>query len=283
MATRVRIVTDSNAQFVNPGARYLRGLQIVPQKIKVQNQLYVETAEFRGEDFTASIIGSREPAELIAPTVAELEAFYLSVASPRIPILAIHMSGAHSETVKNARAAARRVTGRANVTVLDSQSLSVGLGILIGKALIKAESGLQLDALIRYINGEIQRLYAIFLTRDMRYLEKSGVIGAAEATMHDMLHLSPLLSLEEGELRPIEKGKTAEIGLEKLISFVSEFSDTSQLSVMRGQPQISGASRLLNSRTTGMFRPGDWPAYVNNASLSCIVGPNSVGVFIYDK
>ncbi len=283
MATRVRIVTDSNAQFVNAGARYLRGLPIISYKVQIEDKVYVEDADFSGDAFTSAIIGSGQPAKLIAPTVDELVEFYTNASSFRAPILAIHSSAAHSDTIANAREAARRVGGRANVTVIDSQNLSIGLGLLVGKALIRAESGALIDELVRYINGEIQRLYAIFLTRDMRYLEESGVFGPVQATMSDILGVYPLLSLEEGELRPIEKGKTADLGLDKVIEFVSEFSDTSQLSVMRGQPQVGGIPRQLIARIKDMFRPGDWPNYVNNASLSCMIGPNSVGVFIYDK
>jgi len=87
---------------------------------------------------------------------------------------------------------------------------------------------------VRTVRGLVPQIYIVFFSENLEYLERGGRIGHAQALLGTMLGIRPFLTLEEGEIRPMEKVRTREEALEKLVEFVSEFDTVEQLYIIRG-------------------------------------------------
>jgi fatty acid-binding protein DegV len=99
-----------------------------------------------------------------------------------------------------------------------------------------------------------------------------------------MLGIKPFLAIEEGEIIPIEKVRTRDKAIDKLTEFASEFS-----SIARGVILQSGTQDAPTEDTQLLIEqlelacPGlNFPVMRYGPALACQLGPDSVGIFVYE-
>ena len=82
------------------------------------------------------------------------------------------MSSHLSPMWAQARKAAEMLKGRYTIRVLDSQTTSYGLGLLVQMAAQAADAGANVNDIARIVNGAVPHLYCHFLHRE------SGLLAA---------------------------------------------------------------------------------------------------------
>jgi DegV family protein with EDD domain len=92
--------------------------------------------------------------------------------------------------------------------VIDSLTTSIGLGWLIEAAAEAAANGAALDEIVRIVRGMITHMYAVFFVDQLDYLERNGRLSKSQAVLGTMLGIKPFLTIEEGEIIPMEKVRT---------------------------------------------------------------------------
>ncbi|MER3457624.1 MAG: DegV family protein, partial [Chloroflexota bacterium] len=95
------------------------------------------------------------------------------------------------------------------------------LGILVEAAMHAVEEGRALDEIVRLVRGMISSIYMVFVVEDLAYLERSGRMGPAQAILGTMLGIKPFLTIEEGDLIPMEKVRSRDKAVEKLLEFIT--------------------------------------------------------------
>ncbi|MFQ5408756.1 MAG: DegV family protein, partial [Anaerolineales bacterium] len=179
-----------------------------------------------------------------------------------------------------ARAAARDVMGTVETTAIDARTTSVGLGYLVEKLALAADSGADLAELVRISHGIIPKIYGVFFIESMDYLEHSGRVGPAQAALGEMLGIKPVLTLEDGEIMPMEKVRTRGQGIEKLIEFAGEFTSLDRLTVLHSYPNGGAETRLLLDRLAAEFPSVNCPTVLFKPSLAAQIGPHGLGVVV---
>ncbi|RME31923.1 MAG: DegV family EDD domain-containing protein, partial [Thermoflexia bacterium] len=149
---QVRIVTDGDA-YLDP--RWARSLDItvVPLRIQVGDEVYQDKDGSRNEAVLARMAQEQVRPMVVGPTVEDLQRVYARLIRTTDTILSIHTSGRLSPVVQNARIAATAFLGRCDITVLDSQTTSLGLGILVREAARMAQAGHSLPQILRHLRG----------------------------------------------------------------------------------------------------------------------------------
>ena len=132
------------------------------------------------------------------------------------------------------------------------------------------------------MRGMIPRLYAVFFIETMEFLAKAERIGKAQAVLGAMLGIKPFLTLEDGDLVPMEKVRTRQQAIEKLVEFVVEFSNIEHLAILQGSAAPSDDTRLLLERLALEFPGRTWPVLAYRPSLATFVGPNAMGVVVFE-
>ncbi len=111
-------------------------------------------------------------------------------------LIGLFLSGGISGTSNQMRLFCQTYDGL-TCHVVDSQSASVGLGI-IAVALAKyREEGKSFEELVRIANELCHQNYAYFSIDDLNYLQKGGRIGKASAFLGTTLKIKPVLSFEK--------------------------------------------------------------------------------------
>jgi DegV family protein with EDD domain len=145
-----------------------------------------------------------------------------------------------------------------------------------------AESGATLDEVVRVVRGMITHMYAVFFVDSLEYLEHNGRLSKSQAVLGTMLGIKPFLTIEEGEIIPMEKVRTREKAIDKLVEFVSEFSTIDRVAIMQSGQQPGEDTRLLLERLEQTFPGQYFPVMTYGPGLACQIGPDSLGIFIFE-
>jgi len=281
LSKKVAIVTDSTAYF-EPGEAERLGIHVVPLTIRLGSDQFLEGFEldtdelFRRLNYSGGFPASYPPDPLV------FEELYRELHKETDQIISIHTSGHLSKTVQRAQMGAESLLGRCSITVVDSMTTSIGLGILVKAAAKAAKDGASLDDIVRLVRGMIPHIYLIFYVESMEYLERGGRIGKAQAVLGTMLNIKPILFMEDGDIIPLEKVRTTEKALEKLFEFVAEFDNLEQTAIIQRNKQPHKEAKALQDRLEQSFPNLHFPVIQYGPDLATRVGSNALGIVVYE-
>lgn len=280
--SRVHIITDSTAHFTDATFPQRMGVTVIPQTIQFGRQSYREGVDLSTEEFYRRLPHYATLPTMTPPTVDTFRELYADKIKQNKRILSIHISGKMSKTVAMARQAADEFLGGNKIVVIDSLTTSIGLGLLVEAAADAAEKNLPLDEIVRIVRGMITHMYAVFFVENLDYLDRNNRLSKSQAVLGTMLGIKPFLTIEDGEIIPMEKVRTREKAIDKLVEFVSEFSDVERVAIMQSGQQPTEDTRLLLERLEQTFPGQYFPVMTYGAGLACQIGPDSLGIFILE-
>ncbi len=280
--TKVHIITDSTAHFTDPTLPERLGVTIVPQTIQFGRQTFQEGVDISTEEFYRRLPHYATLPTMHPPSVDVFRDLYSEKLKQNKQIISIHTSSKMGRTVAMARQAADEFLGGNKIAVIDSLTTSLGLGLLVEAAAGAAENGATLDEVVRVVRGMITHMYAVFFVDSLDYLERNGRLSKSQAVLGTMLGIKPFLTIEEGEIIPMEKVRTREKAIDKLVEFVSEFSNIDRVAIMQSGQQPGEDTRLLLERLEQTFPGQYFPVMTYGPGLACQIGPDSLGIFIFE-
>jgi DegV family protein with EDD domain len=279
---KVHIVTDSTAHFEDPMTPQKLGVTVVPLTIQFGRQYFKEGIDLTEDEFFQRMATSPQPPTLHAPAADDFRAVYGNLIKSTDKILSLHISSKLSQTCGRAKTAAEDYLGRCQIVALDSWTTSVGLGILVQAAAQAANEGKSLGDIVRIVRGMISHIYAVFFVDTLDYLEHSGLIGKSQSILGTMLGIKPFLSIEEGEIIPIEKVRTRDKAIDKLTEFASEFSNIERGVILQSTTAPTEDTRLLLEQLELACPGPKFPVMRYGPTLACQLGPDSLGIFVYE-
>ncbi len=277
----VRIVTDSTAQLDSELAQEL-GVTVVPLEIRFGNQKFREGVDLTPEEFFGRVAHSSVMPTAIAPTVEQFRQVYAALSRSTDQILSLNVSSKLNRSWHHARSAAEFFLGRCEIEVVDSWTISLGLSILVQAAARAAVEGAPLDEVVRLVRGMIPHVYAVFFSDTLEYLERDHHLTESQAMLGKMLSIKPFLALEEGQIVPMEKVRTREKAIDKLLEFVAEFSRIEQIVVVQSPSRAGKDARLLLDRLQSNFPGYEFDTITYGPTLGTHIGPVGLGLIVYE-
>ena len=205
---RVAVVTDSTASLpeallqslhIRTVAYYLhRGHEVLRDLITIQRDEFLRWL----------------PSARVAPTTAApgpgdyLEAYEELAAEGAAEIISIHMGAKLSAAYESASAAVRLLKDklpRLRVEVIDSRNAALCQGWMVIEAARQAMAGANLEAITAAVTKLVPISHMIQTADTLRYLYLGGRIGKAQSLLGSMLHIKPLIGIEDGEIVPLGK------------------------------------------------------------------------------
>jgi DegV family protein with EDD domain len=117
------------------------------------------------------------------------------------------------------------------IEVIDSQVITVGLGLICMAAAALAKAGQSLQEVTERVKQMIPNVHLLCLLDTLKYLQKGGRIGKAKALLGSVLNVKPLITLKEGEVVPAGQVRSRSKGIERLFSFAESTSNIDDLAV----------------------------------------------------
>ena len=273
---KLGILTDSTCDI--PG--YLieqYELEVVPCILIMDGKEYVDGEGMRREEFykrLSSLPPGAQPTTA-APSIGDFSARYESLLLRGCDhILSIHAPGALTTIINSARQAAQDFPGR--ITVIDSLSLSLGLGFQVLAAAEAAEMGLQ--AALDAIESTRRHLHVSAALDTMENIRRSGRVPAAVAVLGSLLNIKPLIELTNGEVKGIGAVRTTKQANDRMLNFLLEGGPLERLAILHtgAEPRAKEFLNVLMLKASQSV-PRDILMVNVTPVIGTHVGPNGLG------
>lgn len=216
----VRIVTDSTADLpIDLVQKY--GITVVPLKVFFGGESFLDGVDLKASEFYQRLEASRELPTTSQPSPAEFVEFYNPLVEDGVDIVSIHISTHMSGTIQSALLA-KTMLKYNRLEVIDSQTVSVVLGMIVLAAARAAAAGCSLEEVTALVHKMIADHRVYFMVDTLEYLQRGGRIGKAQAFLGTILNVKPVLTIRSGIIGPYEKVRGRKKAINRLVQLVNE-------------------------------------------------------------
>jgi DegV family protein with EDD domain len=201
-AANTAIVLDSTADLPDAADRF-PNWRVVPLYVRFGDESLRDGVDIDAEEFYERLRGSSDFPTTSQPTPGDFLACYRELGAFE-RILSLHVSAKVSGTFGSAEAAAAQL-GDGRVQAIDTETASASIAMLalaIQRRLDRGTSDEEVDALVERYRRERGLLFTV---DTLEFLARGGRIGKAAAFAGTLLHVKPILSIEDGEVEPIKR------------------------------------------------------------------------------
>ena len=233
----VRVVTDSASDLTDEEASVL-GITIVPMSIRFGEVEFIDRTELGADEFYARMAVSDDIPGTAAPAPGAFKAAFDSCFEDGAnTVVCINLSSGVSATLEAAEIGARELGDR-DIRIIDSRSVTGGLGTLVLAAGQTANSGASAEEVVSVVENLKQRTYVYAALDTLENLKKGGRIGNAQALFGNMLSIKPIIDFSSGVVEEAAKLRTRKKSLVWLRDKLAEHGDrVENLSVLHAQAE----------------------------------------------
>jgi DegV family protein with EDD domain len=278
----VCIVTDSAAQFPQMTFNGRNLVRIVPQISQINGSAYSSSEEFKVTSLPLAATSDLHP-RLVSSPVNEYERTFEELSTYYQTILGIFTSSHLNTSFAHATQAAQAVRGKVDIKLIDSQTISVGLGFLVetaAESAFRGKSGTYIEEMVRSL---VTRVYSVLCTPGMSYLHYNGFADHAQAAISEMLSLYPVLAVEEGKLTPLEKLRNQRQVLTYFQEFIDEFERLQHIALLQGIQPSQQDALFLREHAHENFPKTPFTTHTVNLPLATLFGPRTLGLFVVEN
>ncbi len=230
----VRVVSDSACDLTDELADEL-GVEVVPLSIRFGDDEYVDRRDLTPAAFYAKLASSPVLPETAAPSPGAFEvAFRKLLDEGADAVVCISISSSLSATMQSASNAVTALGDDADVRLVDSRSVTWGLGSQVVAAARAAAGGASADEVVALVNDMVPRTRVYGTLDTLDNLKKGGRIGGAQALLGTLLSIKPVIDVSSGEVEEAGKPRTRSKALRFLADKVVQQGAVENLAVMHG-------------------------------------------------
>ena len=254
----VRIVTDSACDLPQTLVDEL-GLRVVPLSIRFGDEEFIDRRDLTTAEFWRRSAASAVLPETAAPPPGLFEETYRSlIADGATGIVVISLSGGLSATLQSAELAARAVADEIAITVVDSQSCTLGLGTIVAASARAAQAGGSFDEIVALARDLSSRTEVWGALDTLDNLKKGGRIGGAKAMLASVLSIKPIVQVRNGKVEEGGKQRTRSKALAFLIEKLQSFGEVENLAILQSDcSDVDHFVEMLRPHYAGEILIGD--------------------------
>lgn len=275
----VAVVTDSTSHLPH-GVADRHGIRVVPLHVLVDGSEAADGHDI-GPGELIEALRRHSAVTTSQPTVDEFAtAFRAELDAGAESVVSLQLSGGLSGSFDSAVLAAERVDP-ARVRVVDSRSTAMGLGFCALHAARAASRGACAVEVERAARAAAAGSEVFFMVNTLEYLRRGGRIGTGAAALGTALAVKPVLGVNDGVIAPIEKVRTTQRALARLVELAVAASGTDEVELAvhhLGAPELA---EQLTERLLWQVPRAQWCAVSEiGAVIGAHTGPGVLGVAI---
>lgn len=223
---KVAVVTDSTSSLTQAMGRAL-GIQVLPLYLLSDGQLYRDGVDLDSASFYKRLRARECLPTTSRPSVDDFVRVYRSLSQQADAIVSIHLSHEMSGTLDSALSASRQLPGFP-IHIIDSRSMSMGLGLLAMAAARDGAAGEDVLAVVQHVEELIPRMNMLFTLDSLDYLHKGGRMGGAATLLGSVLEIKPVLYVKDGRIELLERQRTRQRAIARIVNLMGERADSSK-------------------------------------------------------
>jgi DegV family protein with EDD domain len=206
--SRVAIVTDSACDLTLEQADQ-RNVRVVPLTIRFGDHEFVDREDLSTKEFWDRMAIDPTMPETAAPSPGAFKQAFIDEAEAGADgVVCVTLSSKLSATYQAANIAATSVADQIEVHVVDSLSVTVGLGLMVMTAADRASEGRTLEEISSELIGVRGRTRVFAIVESLEFLKRGGRIGGAQALLGSLLSIKPIIELRDGTVEVESKQRT---------------------------------------------------------------------------
>jgi len=279
MKSRIGILTDTSAQFTTEKFSGCQLVHSLPLHISEFSQNRSDTTDKNGgiSITPGKVYQISIPSEEIIREVLE------SLSEQYDDILVLTISKQINPLYIVLEEAIKRHPHSAHFHLTDSQTLSIGLGLLVQIAASSAYRGFSIEEIKKHIRCYIPKIYSLYCVKNLSFLYFSGLLDPAQAVTGEMLGIAPCLLMENGRFIPTHKAKNFKHTTELLLEFISEFENLRNITLLYGDGYNTQDFHTFRSRINHQFSTASFIESKINNIVSALLGPQTTGVVLVEN
>ena len=216
----VAVVTDSTAD-LPPQLACARSVTVVPLTLNFEDQSLLDGVDITPAEFYRRLPNVTKHPTTSQPSPGRFAEIYARLLADHDAVVSIHISEKLSGTYASALQAAE-MTDPKRVRVVDSELVSMSLGLLTLAASALASSGADAAAIEARVLNMRAHIQTYFSVATLEFLRRGGRIGRASALLGSVLQLKPVLCIRDGLVTPLERVRTFERALTRVVELTRE-------------------------------------------------------------
>jgi len=276
------ILTDNTVQFSQSQFQGKHLIQVLPLDIAFQGKYFSGGRDLKPSEMPVYCRDEFQP-KIIVPTVSDLAALFLDLSQKHNEITCIFHSHSLSPLVERAIAAAETVKGRTHIEIIDSQTTSCGLGMIVQSAAEFYFRHLPATEVECETRGIVSHVFSIFCIPGMSYLHQAGFVDEGQAGASELLGLMPIFAMENGQLTPMEKLRSQRQTVDYFQEYLEEFDQLRQIAWVKGITSTNHDSRLMHDHAMNTFPQVPYNELAIQPHTATLFGPTAVSLFIQES
>lgn len=276
----IKIVTDTTCD-LPPDWLNRHNITTVPINIQFGLETFKDGITIDPNTFYRRIHANGQLPTTSQPSVGEFAEVYQNLAGDGSQILSIHLTSKLSGTWQAAMLTAKQRRDKIKISVVDSLTGSVGLGLMVREAAQLVEQGLPIEEIVSRLEARRPQINVFIMLKDLRYARMSGRVGRLRETLASLLNVKPIVGVDNGALIPLERVRGRKKGFDRMLDLAAEMVGQAPVHVgvahaidlPQAEQLLAQIKDRLNCRDT----------FIADLALSLAVhfGPGTVGFATY--
>ena len=208
---RIAILTDSVASIPETLMKSLH-IEMVAYYVHRGQEVLRDLVTIQRDEFLSWLPAAKALPTTAAPGPGDyLDAYERLAEGGAEQIISIHMSAKLSAAYEAATVATSMLKGKrpdVHVEVIDSSNAALCQGWMAIEAARAVLAGLKFDEITARIRKMVPVSHMIQTADTLRYLYMGGRIGLATSLLGTMLHIKPLIGIEDGVIVPLGRARS---------------------------------------------------------------------------
>jgi DegV family protein with EDD domain len=272
---KTAVVTDSAATVPRELAEELE-IGVAPMQVAFGLQAFRDGLDMTPAQFYARLATERELPKTTAPSIGDIVAAYEQAAQRAEAIVAVHVSRDLSATMVAALQAAQQVS--APVHVVDSRTGAAAQCLIAVAAARDALSGAGPEDVLATVRDMIERVRILVMLDTLEYLQRGGRIGKAQAWLGQALQFKPIVALKDGAVDPVERPRTREHGIARMVDLMAEDVRRRPVHVAVTHAAALPEAQALRDRLAGQFQCQELLITEFSPVMGAHTGPGLLGI-----
>lgn len=279
----VKIFTDSTSDLPDELIKKY-DISIIPLYVNFGLESYRDNVDINPVQLFQKVKETGKLPMTSAPTEGDFIAGFKEYIDRDMDIIHVSISSKISASFQNAcKAASHFPEGR--VKVIDSWSLSSGIGMTVLNVVDCLNEGMTLEETFRSAQSAVPRVRAEFAIDTLEYLHKGGRCSGLQMLLSSVLEIHPILSLHEGSIHVGSKVRgNRQTVLRKLAGYITDNVDKIESKrAIIAHCECPDDSAQLDTLIAGLNRFEQ----ILHTTASCVIashcGPKTTGIFYMEK
>lgn len=226
---KIAIVTDSTSDLDSDMIREF-GIEVLPLHVVYQDREYLDRVNINPHEVYDKM--DIEVPTTSLPSPAEISRLFSRLRDEHFThVLAVHISSGLSGTYETVCQVALEYP-EMDIKVLDSKSLSMGLGFPVREAARQLRLSPDFQDVVTTAKNVSQQTKIYFVLATLEYLKRGGRIGYVSGTIGELLNIKPIITVNsEGKYITFAKVRGREQSLRKLFDILTESTQSGRYNV----------------------------------------------------